>query len=113
MLAFRGGAYWDCRQGAWGIGSTPPRGTVMADKRGVITGPHPDGGWQNKSDGASRASSRHATKAEAVARGKQIAKRRGVEHRIQPRPGGSPRPTLTATIHAGSKGDNERPVEHA
>jgi hypothetical protein len=55
----------------------------MADKRAVITGPHPDGGWQNKSDGASRASSRHATKAEAVARGKQIAKRRGVEHRIQ------------------------------
>ena len=59
----------------------------MPDKRAVITAPHPKGGWQNKSDGASRASSRHATKAEAVAQGRQLAKRRQVEHRIQTQEG--------------------------
>ena len=59
----------------------------MPDTRTVITGPHPKGGWQNKSAGASRASSRHATKAEAVARGKQLAKRRRVEHGIQTQDG--------------------------
>ncbi|MFL6041020.1 MAG: DUF2188 domain-containing protein [Gaiellales bacterium] len=55
----------------------------MPDESAVITGPHPEGGRQNKGDGASRGSSRHTTKAEAVTRGRKIAERRWVEHRIQ------------------------------
>lgn len=53
----------------------------------VHTTPHDSGGWANKRDGASRASSTHDTKAEAVAAGRQIAKNAGVEHLIHNKDG--------------------------
>jgi hypothetical protein len=59
----------------------------MPSTPAVITGPHPKGGWQNIVEGNSRPSSRHATKAEAVTRGREMAKRRRAEHRIQTKDG--------------------------
>lgn len=53
----------------------------------VWTAKHPDGGWQVKREGASRATSIHDTQAEAnkVARG--IAINNHCEHKIQGRDG--------------------------
>ena len=39
-----------------------------------IVTPHSDGGWKVQAEGASRASSVHRTKAEAVAAGKELAR---------------------------------------
>ncbi len=46
-----------------------------------------DDGWANRREGAQRASSTHATKAEAQAAGRTAAKRDGVEHLIHKRDG--------------------------
>lgn len=49
----------------------------------VVTGPHPDGGWQNKVEGNQRASNVTPTKAQAQAKGRQMAIERKTEHKIQ------------------------------
>ena len=41
--------------------------------------PHPEGGWQAKAEGASRATVRTETQKEAIVRGKQIAMNQGAE----------------------------------
>lgn len=43
---------------------------------------HRDGAWVNEVEGGERASSSHATKVEAVKRGRQLAQRRKTEHMI-------------------------------
>lgn len=55
----------------------------MAKKPAVVTGPHPGGGWQNKVEGNQRASNVSPTKAEAQAKGRQMAMTRKTEHKIQ------------------------------
>lgn len=46
----------------------------MSKRKVVHVTPHTEGGWQTKTEGAQRATSRHEKKAEAVAAGKQQAK---------------------------------------
>ena len=46
-----------------------------------------NGKWVNEAEGASRALSRHDTKAEAEARGREAAKKRKVEHHIHNKDG--------------------------
>jgi len=55
----------------------------MAKKPAVVTGPHSGGGWQNKVEGNQRASNVAPTKAEAQAKGREMAKERHTEHKIQ------------------------------
>ena len=52
----------------------------MAD--GFIHTVHRDGYWHNELEGGQRASSSHATKTEAVARGREMARDRKTEHVI-------------------------------
>lgn len=59
----------------------------MASKRNIWTGPHREGGWANRSEGASQPMARYATKAETEAVGREAARARGVEHIIQRRDG--------------------------
>ena len=59
----------------------------MPKKPAVVTGPHPGGGWQNKVEGNKRASNTAPTKAEAQAKGREMAKERHTEHKIQNRKG--------------------------
>ena len=47
-------------------------------KRVHVT-PHPDGGWQTKREGASRAGSRHPTQRDAIERGRKQAIRERTE----------------------------------
>jgi transcriptional regulator with XRE-family HTH domain len=63
------------------------KGVEMAKKPAVVTGPHPGGGWQNKVEGNSRASNVSRTKAEAQAKGRQMAIDRHTEHKIQNKDG--------------------------
>lgn len=58
----------------------------MADKKNMHTVPT-DEGWANRREGAERASSLHATKAEAQAAGREMAKKDGVEHLIHKKDG--------------------------
>jgi hypothetical protein len=55
----------------------------MPKKPAVVTGPHPAGGWQNKTEGNKRASNISPTKAKAQAKGRDMAKERHTEHKIQ------------------------------
>jgi len=55
----------------------------MPKKPAVVTGPHPGGGWQNKIEGNQRASHITPTKAEAQAKGREMAQRLHTEHKIQ------------------------------
>lgn len=59
---------------------------MAGKKRNVHTVPTGDG-WANRREGAKRASSRHATKAEAQAAGRELAKRDRVEHLIHNKDG--------------------------
>ena len=59
----------------------------MPKKPAVVTGPHPEGGWQNKVEGNKRASNTAPTKAEAQATGRDMARRRKTEHKIQDKEG--------------------------
>lgn len=59
----------------------------MGDKRNVWTGPGPEGGWANRLERSKRASSTHETKAEAVAAGRERAKKDHLEHFIQDQKG--------------------------
>jgi uncharacterized protein YdaU (DUF1376 family) len=54
----------------------------MTDKKSIHTVPTQDG-WANRRAEGERASSTHATKAEAQAAGRAAAKKDGVEHLIQ------------------------------
>ena len=56
-------------------------------KPAVVTGPHPGGGWQNKVEGNKRASNLAPTKAEAQAKGRDMAKTLKTEHKIQKKDG--------------------------
>ena len=47
----------------------------MAKKKNVHVAPHPDGGWQVKKEGTSRASSRHSTQSDAEKKARGMAKR--------------------------------------
>ena len=47
----------------------------MAERKIYHVTPHPDGGWKVQAEDASRASSIHETKAPAVERAKELAKR--------------------------------------
>jgi hypothetical protein len=58
----------------------------MAEKP-IVTGPHPGGGWQNRVEGSGRAANIHKTKAEAQAKGREMARTRHTEHIIQGRDG--------------------------
>ena len=49
--------------------------------------PNSKGGWDVKAGGASRASSHHDTKKQAIARGRQINRNQGTELRIHKRNG--------------------------
>ena len=55
----------------------------MPRKPAVVTSPHPGGGWQNKVEGNQRASNISPTKAQAQAKGREMAIRRQTEHKIQ------------------------------
>jgi hypothetical protein len=55
------------------------RSFIMAKKKEVHVTPHPEGGWQVRKGGASRASSRHATQREALESGRETAKREKTE----------------------------------
>jgi Uncharacterized protein conserved in bacteria (DUF2188) len=57
--------------------------SMPSKKPAVVTGPHPGGGWQNKVEGNSRASNVFETKAEAQAKGREMAEQRKTEHKIQ------------------------------
>ena len=59
----------------------------MSKKRPVWTGPHPEGGWANRIEGSERASSRHDNKTEAVAAGRDRARKDHVEHFVQDQKG--------------------------
>jgi Uncharacterized protein conserved in bacteria (DUF2188) len=59
----------------------------MPKKPAVVTGPHHGGGWQNKVEGNQRASNRAPTKAEAQAKGREMAIERHTEHKIQNKEG--------------------------
>jgi hypothetical protein len=61
--------------------------TMSGNKPAVVTGPHPEGGWQNKVEGKQRASNVFPTKAEAQARGREMAQERHTEHKIQDKHG--------------------------
>lgn len=54
----------------------------MADDKSIETY-HEDGVWKNRAQGNERASNTHATKAEAQAAGRDMAKDRHVEHIIK------------------------------
>ena len=58
----------------------------MADKKNIYT-VLTDDGWANRREDAKRASSTHATKAEAQATGRTAAKQDGVERLIHKRDG--------------------------
>lgn len=58
----------------------------MAEKKNVHTVPTDDG-WANKRAGGTRASTTHATKAEAQAAGRAAAKKDGVEHLVHRKDG--------------------------
>jgi len=49
--------------------------------------PNPNGGWDVKRGGASRASSHHETKQDAVDRGREISRNQGTEFRVHNRDG--------------------------
>lgn len=49
--------------------------------------PNPNGGWDVKHGGASRASSHHETKRDAVDRGREISRNQGTEFRVHNRDG--------------------------
>ncbi len=49
--------------------------------------PNPKGGWNVKRGGAARASSHHATKKEAISRGREISRNQKTELRIHNRDG--------------------------
>lgn len=49
--------------------------------------PAPDGGWDVKRGGSSRASSHHETKKDAVDRGREISRNQGTELRIHNKDG--------------------------
>ena len=51
----------------------------MAKKRDVHVVPHKDGGWATKTEGASRAGSRHATQGAAIERAREQAIRQKTE----------------------------------
>jgi hypothetical protein len=51
--------------------------------KGDISTYHEDGQWKNKVEGSSRAANVHDTKAEAQAKGRDMAKERHVEHTIR------------------------------
>jgi hypothetical protein len=59
---------------------------AMVDKKNIHTVPTEDG-WANRREGAKRASSTHATKAEAQAAGRAAAMKDGVEHLIHKKDG--------------------------
>ncbi|QIG80920.1 DUF2188 domain-containing protein [Stakelama tenebrarum] len=50
-------------------------------------GPNPSGGWDVKRGGASRASTHHDTKREAIDRGRDISRNQNSEFRIHNRDG--------------------------
>ena len=58
----------------------------MPEKKNVHTVPTDDG-WANRREGGKRASSTHATKAEAQAAGRTAAKKDGVEHLLRTQDG--------------------------
>ena len=49
--------------------------------------PNPDGGWDVKRGGASRASSHHDTKQDAIDRGREISRNQHTEFRIHNKDG--------------------------
>lgn len=51
--------------------------------KGDIETYYEDGQWKNRAQGNERASNVHSTKAEAQAKGREMAKDRGVEHIIK------------------------------
>jgi uncharacterized protein YjbJ (UPF0337 family) len=62
-----------------GDNSLEAEGRAMRRKgemKTYVVRPHADGGWRVQAEGASRASSVHRTKAEAVAAAKELARRR-------------------------------------
>lgn len=56
-------------------------------KKAIWTAKHPDGGWQVKREGSSRAISRHDTQREANQIARIIAINNKCEHKIQGRDG--------------------------
>jgi hypothetical protein len=46
----------------------------QGERKTYVVTPHPDGGWQVHTEGASRATSVHRTKPEAVAAAKELAR---------------------------------------
>lgn len=55
--------------------------------KGDIETYHQNGQWKNKVEGSRRAANTAATKAEATAKGKQMAQKRHVEHIIRNKDG--------------------------
>lgn len=49
--------------------------------------PNPDGGWDVKRGGASRASTHHDTKQDAIGRGREVSRAQGTELRIHNKDG--------------------------
>ena len=55
--------------------------------KGDIETYHEDGKWKNKVQGSPRAANSHDTKAEARKKGRQMAKKRKVEHVVKKKDG--------------------------
>ena len=55
----------------------------MARKPQVSVEPRPDGRWAVQSDGAQRADSLHERKSDAIARGRELAGKKGTELTIR------------------------------
>ena len=51
----------------------------MSQKRGLAVEPRPYGRWAVQTEGAERATSLHQTKADAIARAREVAKHRHTE----------------------------------
>jgi hypothetical protein len=57
----------------------------MPKKPAVVTGPHPDGGWQNEVEGNQRASNVAPTKGRGAGQGSAETIERQTEHRSRTR----------------------------
>jgi hypothetical protein len=71
----------------------------------IITGPHPQGGWQNRVEGSQRAANIHPTKAAAEAKGRDMAISRKTEHVTKTGTARSGAATHTATTRRVGRDD--------
>ena len=64
-----------------------PKADAAEKKKKQFVSPHPDGGWQVKLEGSSRATKRFDTKAEAEKYAKELADKQGTSYLRQKKDG--------------------------